>query len=566
MRRGIRERIMRFAIGISTLLLLLWPATHTAAELPPPAVRIVGGQEAAEGAWPWMVALVRAGQEAYASQFCGGSLVAPRWIMTAAHCIAGYEPDDIEVVAGTNDLESTAVERRAIEEIMVHPDFGRFTAFDSDLALLKLQTNLDLPLIGLADSMLMGQLSPGTLLTVTGWGNLSSTGEDSSSLLHQVDVPLVAYNVCETIYAGTPTPLLPTMVCAGYEIGGMDSCQGDSGGPLMANITGVWQQVGIVSFGRGCALPESYGVHTKVADFANWIHTQIGGLVVPNEHDFGPLPHSHEETYTLLIDNRHESAAVTLSNSRIAGPHADSFSIVADDCSGLTLMPGTRCALTIAAGGDEAGEREATLVLDSINSDLSLEHEITSHLRATVLAAVPFESAVENSDLKWFSGGDASWQIQTLASAQGGLAVASGILGDSEASLVMTEIAGPGVVSFLWKVSSEAGFDYLELYVDDQLEARITGEVDWSAHEFTLGAGTHDLVWAYVKDGAVAAGADRGFLDQVGFERADESVTTVGNADGGGGSATWLFLIMSGAAFLQRRSSMRPGTNGKPGG
>lgn len=290
--------IQRLTIGMLALafgVALLWGArpVSLAAGAPSPQPNIVGGEEAEPGAWPFQVALIRSGGDTYLDQYCGGSLVAPQWVVTAAHCVEGDKPQDIEVLAGIHNLASPdpGFQRVALAEIRIHPDYDAGTD-DSDIALLKLAapvpfrsgqgSNLPIGAVDVVPSS-VGDLS-GVEATVIGWGNTKGQplpgGFDFPETLRQVEVPILSEADCRDAYGDDITA---NMMCAGYEQGGKDSCQGDSGGPLVIRdqASQSWQLVGIVSWGSGCAYPGFPGVYTRVSSFSDWITTATGGSQGP---------------------------------------------------------------------------------------------------------------------------------------------------------------------------------------------------------------------------------------------------------------------------------------------
>ena len=235
---------------------------------------IVGGEEAAPGAWPWMTALVYSNESnAYWGQFCGGALIHPRWVLTAGHCAENSNPSDIDVVIGRHTLSSSDGERISVMEIIEHPSYNSWT-LDSDLALLHLSTASSYPTIPVAGSV----VASGVMATVIGWGDTIGVGQPSyPDSLRQVSVPVVSNATCNApqSYGGDVTS---NMMCAGYAQGGKDSCSGDSGGPLMVPNGSGWMQAGIVSWGDGCAEPNKYGVYTRLANFKGWIDSHVGAL------------------------------------------------------------------------------------------------------------------------------------------------------------------------------------------------------------------------------------------------------------------------------------------------
>ncbi|HEX8585668.1 MAG TPA: serine protease [Allosphingosinicella sp.] len=229
--------------------------------------RIVGGRPYTIAEAPYQVALVR-GYAGNRYQFCGGTLIAPDTVVTAAHCIDNSivqnDPARLDIVAGTAFFPE-AGERIKARSIAVHPRWNS-TNNDFDIAIVKLQTPsaLGRPVeVGAAD------VAPPTTATVTGWGALSEGGRGSEELMG-VSIPIVDSGVCnaEESYNNSITP---QMLCAGVREGGLDSCQGDSGGPLVTGTGSSARLVGVVSWGEGCARRAKYGVYTRVSAVAPWI-------------------------------------------------------------------------------------------------------------------------------------------------------------------------------------------------------------------------------------------------------------------------------------------------------
>jgi secreted trypsin-like serine protease len=254
--------------------------------------RIVGGREADASAWPWQVALVNAGEDPFEGQFCGGSLIDPQWVLTAAHCVADFRPSDIEVVAGTQDLTAGG-QRMSVARILAHEAYQPSSS-ENDIAALQLSAPVDFRSVGVAAEPSL--VAPGTVATVTGWGLLRPigraedgtwidefTGQEVEQLdeqylaetLMEVDLPLISLERCRDAY---PDEIIDErQVCAGLETGGKDSCNGDSGGPLVVpDGRGGYVQAGVVSWGYSCAQPGKYGVYTRVGYYVDWLERNTG--------------------------------------------------------------------------------------------------------------------------------------------------------------------------------------------------------------------------------------------------------------------------------------------------
>ena len=131
---------------------------------------------------------------------------------------------------------------------------------------------------------------------------------------------------------------------------------------------------------------------------------------------------------------------------------------------------------------------------------------------------ITLNKAVDNNNLTLLTGGSAAWSGQTLVSLTGGSSAQSGALGNNQSTWMQTTVVGPGTLSFNWKVSSETGFDFLEVFLDDvaQQEA-ISGEVDWQRRTISIPAGSHIVKWVYSKDEYVGIGTDCGWVDKISF-------------------------------------------------
>ncbi|XP_036004606.1 serine protease 33 [Fundulus heteroclitus] len=262
------------AICVAALLTLL---THESASQltdcgqPTLDSRIVGGEAAPEGSWPWQVSLHSQ------AHFCGGSLINNLWVLTAAHCVPGGKPSDIRVYLGRQSQQGSNPNEvlRTVEQIIVHPEYNGDTN-DNDIALMKLSSAVNFSAyispvcLAASDSTFYS----GVDSWVTGWGNVGSNVPlPSPQNLMEVEVPVVGNRRCKCSYG--VSSITDNMICAGLLTGGKDSCQGDSGGPMVSKQNGHWIQSGVVSFGTGCAWPDFPGVYARVSQYESWIKAQI---------------------------------------------------------------------------------------------------------------------------------------------------------------------------------------------------------------------------------------------------------------------------------------------------
>ncbi len=249
---------------------------------PIPLSNIVGGTIADENEYPWQVALVAAWEtNPRAGQFCGGSLIAHEWVLTAAHCLVSngnvVSADSVDAIVGINQLTSGPTvgetgQRIDVDQIIIHPNYDPFSE-ENDIALLHLNTSASLSCsvntIAYATEADSELFSQGKTAIITGWGDQTDGAEAGSNDLREVAVPIVSNVTCQGSYGSQVTE---NMLCAGLSSGGRDSCQGDSGGPLIvSNGRGGFLQAGVVSWGNGCAQPQFFGVYTRVSNYESWI-------------------------------------------------------------------------------------------------------------------------------------------------------------------------------------------------------------------------------------------------------------------------------------------------------
>jgi secreted trypsin-like serine protease len=501
---------------------------------------------------------------------CGASFLGDKWVLTAAHCVDNADITRFKMNVGEYDLSDGAEKAIDIANIYIHPLYDN-EGFDNDIALVELVSapvNAPAP-VQIAGSALTNQYSiENSLATVAGWGGREGYApnegptSDFPDILHKVDLQLSTNAQCREALgesfgiSADNVGVTDVMICAAIPEGGRSACQGDSGGPLVVNTGSGPQQVGIVSWGIGCAAAGYPGVYTRVSEFKEWIDAITDGVAIDQIQDFGRIPREFVSTVELLVANN----ASESTNVSFAIEGDSEFSLDTSNCNNLAAN--ASCQLVVSYNPTFSGSHDAKVIITSDNANVSVSQ--------SVLLGEAFDAANElvgvagpaNDQVSWFTGGNLPWNPNAI----GG--VESGAISDRQESVLIALVEGEGSLTFNWGVSSEENtedeadpFDTLDFYINNQLIDFISGEVDVAAFDDTrglleLGAGNHVISWVYTKDDSAFEGDDKGFVRNVVFTPVTPTVflptpPVISNSSGGG-SLGWTILCLFGLVFRLR--------------
>lgn len=530
---------------------------------------------------PAVVTVAEGGALTQASS-CGASFLGGKWVLTAAHCVDGLTANQFKVNVGEYDLSNGANNAQTVARIYMHPDFDA-TLVNNDIALIELVDSVNNEAITLVDQEQTEQFAlDNSTVTVVGWGGREGyeVGEGPTSnfpsTLHQVDLQLMTNDACKTTladsfsalydgsYSAEQMDISDAMLCAAVAGGGKSACQGDSGGPLMINSNVGWQQIGIVSWGYGCAADGFPGVYTRSGLFTNWVEEITQGIAIDQHRDIGIQAQNSAFTTTLTVVN---NSALT-ANLSYSLDDSNNFMLADSSCN--TINANDSCQLTITYLAKQVGEHSTQLNISADNNDIATSRSTISAQTIALNSQIQTQLSSDDQAITWYSGGDQPWLLDNSEAA-----IVSGAINNAQQSIVMATINGEGTLDFEWSVSSEENvddpedpYDALYVYLDNELINYISGEVEYRSETLAFTEGEHRITWVYVKDAYSSEGDDNAHIRNVLFTStavatdtpavSTPTTTNTNTRASSGGSITWLSLYVLFALIAVRPRRSQP--------
>ena len=353
---------------------------------------VVGGVDVDIEDYPWQVSLT---SNPNGGGFCGGSIIANSWVLTAAHCVNGENPSNLYIRCGSSNSFALGGSSYSVNQIIIHPSYNNPVSMAYDFALIEIneefsfnETVASIELINELE-ITAGAQTAGARSTITGWGTTSSGGS-LASVLQMTETIIVSNAVAcgssvdENGNSGDYpcSSLNPSMICAGDLIdGGEDACQGDSGGPLCVRspIDNRWLLIGVTSWGYGCANVNYPGIWSRVSSVLDWIDSIASiteDIVVPDLFNFEITDITHtilmpDDMVFSLLEN-------SISDSDIIGVfYTDENGL--EHCAGFTVWQG------ISASIEVHGDNLSTFEIDGFAENISFRFKLWDYSESVLL-------------------------------------------------------------------------------------------------------------------------------------------------------------------------------------
>lgn len=585
-------------------------------------VRIIGGDEAQLQQYPFISGVVGKG-DAASNVFCGASVIAPQWILTAAHCLEENPvASAYDVIVNTANLDNaTAQNRVAVTEVIMHPAYDGGNVVN-DMALLKLARNVDATPVRVATQADSALFSEGQPVSVAGWGNLSTSGESFPSQLHAVDLSISNFQACNAAYQG----LSEAHICATVPGGGKDSCQGDSGGPLVARSDKGPVQVGVVSFGDDCGSATHPGVYARVSSYGDFLAQALGNTSPTTSPIAGNPPsqpsdpevvaESPADTTADMTDandqqdveagseptvndglefvwlDEFESTAVgteTFASAEVfnntntpivlENTELNSSANVAidfDECSGVELYPGDFCYIDLYWQPEQSGDLDGELIIQAFDGADSRTYQL--YLEGLAMGQVDFGEVLDLPDAEYYTNDEDEWSW----SHEDHLIGDHSLEGDVEAGQTLIldaemDSEHDSVLEFSYQLDGVNCY----VYINDEAEYELSASDSWQQVSFNVPVGA-DVRWEFratsrsnipkkVKlDGlsltpasSSTSSKDTGMSISSAAEQANGLINTNTRSGGAGSTGGALLLAIFGTLALRRKQLPRRQLQGR---
>ena len=355
-----------------------------------------------------------------------------------------------------------------------------------------------------------------------GWGALEEDGA-SPDVLHEVVVDHIPNGICNDSehYDGL---ISDTMICAGFENGGKDSCQGDSGGPMIVKRDNEFYQVGIVSWGSGCAAPSKPGVYADVEALLGWTYSNgFNTGFDTNKFDYYLLDNPVQTISTKFQNGLEEELYIidiVITNEEVG------ITINSNSCNNSTIQPGQFCEIEVQLAGEV---KKGSFILSSNIGDQHLP-EFSKKIYYQKIPKSEIDMSAHMSiptSIEWYTGGDEKWLAEnTLFEDDEQPVLMSGPISHNSETILIAEIKSDRFLefSFDYLPSTERFYDFLTIYHNETEVINVSGvNEDFQSFHIDLDEGTDLIIFKYEKDGTDSGGNDNVILKSLDFPVENES-------------------------------------------
>ncbi|NNN68890.1 S1 family peptidase [Vibrio sp. 3-2(1)] len=509
------------------------------------STRIINGTPADAGNFPFMVALH---YSTLKSSFCGGSYLGNKYVLTAAHCVAGKNPlnaEDIEVTVGAYDLRTNSGRRVKVKQIYYHEayddkDHPGYTEKFNDIAILELERALPIQAIKRPNTGDFDSIAVGSILEIIGFGTTKysqwlNKSSNPSSLLRKAEVSLMDTAACKAL-GGSDYPRIGNDAFCTSSFP-QDACQGDSGGPIFVKEGDDFIQYGVISWGRGCGLAGAASVYSKVDYFNDWLDQRTSGV------SFRQSQYQSEIKYGTYTHRFHfvngSTESITAQDVKISPVSAD--------------ITGQNCTLEPTLASNSQCYIDVSYTIDSMTpADVSLG--ITTRNLGTITSSLKFISVLEPaspelSGMITVPNNGISVNVNPWIEEDGWLRSAR--MDDTARSVLLLENVPKGNISFDFQVSSTFN-DSLIVKVSGTTLAIENGEYSGSRTLY-LDDEVNDIRFEYVKTSSTPTGSDAAYIKNLKYEKPYSFTLPPLSGGSGGGSTGGMTLLSMLAALLIRR-------------